>query len=71
MSATALYSRGACRILDLREQERPRPWLVVDTAGAWLHDDVSFEAARDWADRREMPGSASPAPVRPMSRGPR
>ena len=60
-----LYSRGPYRVIDLREDDRPRPWIVVDTAGTWLHEDVTFDAARDWIDRRETRCPPMPTPSRP------
>jgi hypothetical protein len=66
MHDISLYSRGPYRVLDLREDDRPRPWVVVDAAGSWLHEDISFEAARDWVDRREAQRPA--APVHAVSR---
>lgn len=53
MHDTHLYARGPYRVVELRDDERARPWIVVDTAGARLHEDASFDGARDWVDRRE------------------
>lgn len=68
MSDGPLYTRGDCRVVHLREQDRARPWIVVDTAGAWLHEDASFDAARDWVDRREAQRSAPGLLPRPSRR---
>jgi hypothetical protein len=69
MHDVSLYSRGPYRVIDLRDDERPRPWVVVDTAGAWLHEAASFDAARDWIDRREAQRLLPTAAERPRSRG--
>lgn len=63
-----LYSRGPYRVVDLRDDDRLRPWVVIDTAGAWLHEDTMFESARDWVDRREAQRLAVAAPVAPRPR---
>lgn len=64
-----LYARGPYRVVDLRDDDRPRPYVVVDTAGAWLHEDASFDGARDWVDRRDVQRLAAPAPSAPRARG--
>lgn len=53
MQPIPLYVRGPYRVLELRDDDRDRPFVVVDTAGACLHEDASFAGARDWADRRD------------------
>lgn len=67
MHDTHLYARGPYRVVELRDDESARPWIVLDTAGARLHEDASFDGARDWVDRREAQRLA--APPRPRSRG--
>lgn len=69
MNDVPLYSRGPYRVVHLRKGERPYPWVVVDTASAWLHEDATFEAARDWVDRRETQRVAPPMPSEPQPRG--
>ena len=66
MHDVPLYARGPYRVVDLRGDDRPRPYVVIDTAGAWLHEDASFAGARDWVDRRDalcvtVPGAPSRA----------
>ncbi len=71
MNDVPLYARGPYRVVDLRDDDRPRPYVVVDTAGAWLHENASFDGAREWVDRRDALRLAAPTAVAPRARGPR
>lgn len=64
MDNVPLYARGPYRVVDLRDR-RPRPYVVVDGTGAWLHEDASFVGARDWVDRCYTQRLQSPAASRP------
>lgn len=63
---THLYARGPYRVVQV--DDRPRPFVVVDTAGTWLHEDVALEAARGWVDRRIELDRAPPPAQRARSR---
>lgn len=60
MNDAHLYARGPYRVVEL--DDRPRPFIVVDTAGAWLHEDPSLEGARTWVDQRIALDQAPPVP---------
>lgn len=47
-----LYARGPYRVVANAPDAPVRLHVIVDTAGAWLHDEVSLDAARAWVDRR-------------------
>ncbi|GAB1596662.1 hypothetical protein [Lysobacter claricitrinus] len=51
-TSPALYARGPYRVLVNAPGEPERLYVVVDTAGAWLHEEVTLDAACDWVDRR-------------------
>lgn len=60
-----LYARGPYRVVTNTPAAPERLYVVTDGAGAWLRDEISFEAARDWVDRRIAEHEADgPAPVR-------
>lgn len=52
LDSPALYARGPYRVVANAPQAPGRLYAVVDTAGAWLHEEVSLDAARVWIDRR-------------------
>lgn len=52
MDHIPLYARGPYRVLELRDGDEDRPFVVVDTAGSCLHEDPSFDGARAWVDLR-------------------
>lgn len=66
-----LYARGPYQVVDLRDDDRARPFVVVDTVGAWLHEDASFDGAREWVDRRDALRLATPEPTLSRARRPR
>ncbi|AXK72983.1 hypothetical protein DWG18_12300 [Lysobacter sp. TY2-98] len=51
-ASTALYVRGPYRVVANAQVDTDRPYVVLDTAGAWLHESVTLDDARDWVDRR-------------------
>ena len=51
-ASPALYARGPYRVVANNHVETDRPYVVLDTAGAWLHEAVTLDAACDWVDRR-------------------
>ncbi|MGY3266660.1 MULTISPECIES: hypothetical protein [unclassified Lysobacter] len=47
-----LYARGPYRVIANVQGADDRSYVVVDTAGTWLHEDIALEAACDWVDLR-------------------
>ena len=66
-ASPALYARGPYRVIANAPSAPGRLYAVIDTAGAWLYDEPSFDAARDWVDRRAA-GHEAPARGRVMQR---
>jgi hypothetical protein len=64
MDRPTLYSRGRYRVIGVDDDTRIRPYVVVDPAGSWLHEDASLHAAREWVDRREANVLARPSTSR-------
>lgn len=67
-ASPALYVRGPYRVVAHTQVDTDRPYVVLDTAGAWLHEAVTLEAACDWVDRRMTERDVAP---RTLTRGSR
>ena len=52
LSSPVLYARGPYRVIANEPDADGRLYVVVDTAGAWLREEASFETARAWVDHR-------------------
>lgn len=53
-----VYSLGPYRVL--AAPDAARPFVVVDGTGAWLRDELAFEDARAWIERRLAAPAAAP-----------
>ena len=59
----ALYARGPYRVVAHADDVMDRRFLVIDTAGTRLREDVSFAHACDWVDER-VAGLEAAVPAR-------
>lgn len=66
-ASPALYARGPYRVVTNAIEPPHDLYVVVDTAGAWLREEATFEAAREWVDRR-VAALDTPALRRPGAR---
>jgi hypothetical protein len=60
--------RGCYRIVSLDDEARARPYVVIDAAGAWVHEDAALPAARAWVDRQALDDTETPPPRRRLAR---
>lgn len=66
LSSPVLYARGPYCVIANDPDADGRLYVVVDTAGAWLREEPSFETARAWVDHRSLdPGAPGRRPAGP------
>ena len=66
-ASPVLYARGPYRVVTNSAEPPHDLYVVLDTAGAWHREEMTFEAARDWVDRRE--GDVLQRGLAPLRRG--